>query len=158
MSMSSTQTPASLASSTVADLPSDDEDVNEDTHHGGRAGRLTRIRPSDLSPSAGRQTSLPPASLPPRTAFSLTGNHKPVKSKTKLDKNDFVEDQAQESDDDEIGFGWGPKRKNDADEEEGEDLDATLADLVDDKAMDEDELNSARVMEKHQCVFCLIEC
>ncbi|KAG6877843.1 hypothetical protein C0993_003216 [Termitomyces sp. T159_Od127] len=66
-----------------------------------------------------------------------------------LDKSEFVEQEAQESDDDEF-FGFGP-RLNDKDEEENEeDLDQTLETLVDDAEIDEQTLAADLVMEKFQ--------
>lgn len=71
------------------------------------------------------------------------------KPKGKLDKSEFIENEAQESDDDEM-LGFGPKRKDDEDEEDGEDLDKTLEALVDDQVMDEETIASERVREKFQ--------
>lgn len=73
---------------------------------------------------------------------------KPKIPKPKMVKSAFVEGEAEESDEDAI-FGFGPKVKHDSDEEEdGEDQDATLQELVDDKDMDADTLNEDKVLEK----------
>jgi len=69
--------------------------------------------------------------------------------KRKLEKSEFVEAEAQESDDDEI-FGFGGRKKNDEEEEDGEDLDKTLETLVDDQEMDEETVNAQLVQEKYQ--------
>ncbi|KAJ6627507.1 hypothetical protein B0H10DRAFT_1994915, partial [Mycena sp. CBHHK59/15] len=65
-----------------------------------------------------------------------------------LDKSEFVVDEAQESDDDEmLGFGH---KKDDGEEEDGEDMDRTLETLVDDQEMDEETVAAERVLEKFQ--------
>ncbi|THV05416.1 hypothetical protein K435DRAFT_773841, partial [Dendrothele bispora CBS 962.96] len=64
-----------------------------------------------------------------------------------LDKNEFVEDQALESDEDET---FGFVRNKDEEEEDGEHLDKTLVGLVDDKVMSEDAIAADRVMERYQ--------
>ncbi|KAG6875568.1 hypothetical protein C0992_003289 [Termitomyces sp. T32_za158] len=66
-----------------------------------------------------------------------------------LDKSEFIEQEAQESDDDEI-FGFGPRLKDKDDEENEEDLDQTLETLVDDAEMDEKILAADLVMEKYK--------
>ncbi|KAF7776301.1 hypothetical protein Agabi119p4_4694 [Agaricus bisporus var. burnettii] len=67
-------------------------------------------------------------------------------------RKEWLAEEAEESDEDEaVGFGF-IKRKSREDDEEGEngDLDATLTELVDDEKMDEDTAGADRVMEKHQ--------
>lgn len=71
------------------------------------------------------------------------------KAKQRLEKHEFVEAEAQESDDDEM-FGFGGRRKDDGEEEDGEDLDKTLETLVDDQEMDEETVNAQLVQEKYQ--------
>ncbi|KAG5349503.1 hypothetical protein C0989_003379 [Termitomyces sp. Mn162] len=66
-----------------------------------------------------------------------------------LDKSEFVEQEAQESDEDEI-FGFGPRQKDNDDEEDGEYLDQTLEILVDDSEMDEKTVAANLVLEKFQ--------
>jgi mediator of replication checkpoint protein 1 len=75
-----------------------------------------------------------------------------LKEKRKLEKSEFIEGEAEESDDDEMhGFGGFGKRKDDGNEEaDGEDLDATLEELVDDKEMNEEEMAEEAVREKHK--------
>lgn len=98
------------------------------------------------SPSA----SPTPTKRPVKNAFEVLTKAAKVKSdrpKQKLQKSEFVENEAQESDDDEmLGFGTG--RKDDEDEEDGEDLDKTLETLVDDRDMDEETVAAQLVMEK----------
>ncbi|KAF8897205.1 hypothetical protein BD779DRAFT_1489499 [Infundibulicybe gibba] len=95
----------------------------------------------------------PPASPSPRKrpqnafdALARGSKLKAEKPKTKLGKSEFVEAEAQESDEDDI-FGFGVKKD---DEEEGEDLDKTLETLVDDQEMDEDTVAAELVIEKYK--------
>ena len=71
------------------------------------------------------------------------------KVKQRLEKSEFVEAEAQESDDDEM-FGFRSRRKDNEEEEDGEDLDKTLETLVDDQEMDEETVNALLVQEKYQ--------
>jgi mediator of replication checkpoint protein 1 len=71
------------------------------------------------------------------------------KLKGRLEKSEFIEAEAQESDDDEM-FGFGGGKKDDGEEEDGEDLDKTLETLVDDQEMDEQTVNAQLVQEKYQ--------
>jgi mediator of replication checkpoint protein 1 len=74
------------------------------------------------------------------------------RKRRRLEKSDFVEQEAHESDD-EGGF-WGRGKKTDDDEDMGdEDLDKTLEGLVDDQVMDDDTLAEQRVLEKFKLVF-----
>ncbi|KAH6915194.1 hypothetical protein BKA70DRAFT_1557505 [Coprinopsis sp. MPI-PUGE-AT-0042] len=69
------------------------------------------------------------------------------RKRRRLEKSEFVEQEAHESDD-EGGF-WGRGKKADDDEDMGdEDLDKTLEGLVDDQVMDDDTLAEQRVLEK----------
>lgn len=74
---------------------------------------------------------------------------KPNEPRQKLQKSEFVENEAQESDDDDI-LGFGPQRKDAEDEEDGEDLDKALETLVDDRPMDEEAVAADLVLEKYQ--------
>jgi hypothetical protein len=72
-------------------------------------------------------------------------------------RNDWVAEEAEESDEDRMaGFGFINKKWSNREEDEeeeialGEDLDAPLAELVDDRKMDEETEAMDRVMEKHQ--------
>ena len=73
--------------------------------------------------------------------------------------SEFVEAEAMESDDDDLrGFGRFGKKTDQGDEEgDGEDLDATLAELVDDKEMKEEEVGKDKILEKHQYEY-FFEC
>ncbi len=102
-----------------------------------------------------------------RTAFSelMLGAKSAVhrdgeKAKAKK-RSEFVEDQAVESDEDDmLGFG-GVRKKNggDDDEEDDEhDADGVIRDLVDDAQMDESALAKSKVLEKHLWVPLLSSC
>lgn len=71
-----------------------------------------------------------------------------IKQKRPLERSEFVEAEAQESDDDEmLGFGLA-KGNEGEDEEDGEDLDKTLETLVDDQEMDDETVAADKVKEK----------
>jgi mediator of replication checkpoint protein 1 len=74
-------------------------------------------------------------------------------AKKKLERSEFVEAEAEESDDDDqFGFG-GHKKIDDGEEEDGEDQDKTLEGLVDDAEMDDETMAEELVMEKVKCVL-----
>ncbi|KAJ7507438.1 hypothetical protein B0H11DRAFT_2271120 [Mycena galericulata] len=102
------------------------------------------------SPSSLRSVSPSPAQRS-RNAFDVLRREPlaPRPKKPLLDKSEFVAEEAQESDDDEM-LGFGHKGGDEADEEDGEDLDRTLATLVDDQEMDEETIAAQRVFEKFQ--------
>ena len=68
-----------------------------------------------------------------------------------LNLADYVENEAAESDDDDNAFGL-VRQRTDGDDEEGEDLDQTLTELMDDKEMDEAAIAADLVLEKYQYV------
>lgn len=93
-----------------------------------------------------------------RNAFDVLNSAakaKAEKQKRPLERSEFVEAEAQESDDDEM-FGFGHKKADDGEEEDGEDLDKNLEALVDDRDMDEDVVAEELVREKHKyvCLLC----
>ncbi|KAF8076056.1 MRC1-like domain-containing protein [Lyophyllum atratum] len=91
-------------------------------------------------------------SAPKRLTNAFDVMKRPAKARTdkpKLGRSEFIEQEAQESDDDEM-FGFGPGMKNRENEEDGEDLDKTLETLVDDKEMDEETVAAQLVMEKYK--------
>lgn len=73
--------------------------------------------------------------------------------KTKKKRSEFVEDQAVESDEEDLlGFGGVRKKKggNDDDEDDDEhDADGVVKALMDDAHMDEMALAKSKVLEKH---------
>lgn len=73
------------------------------------------------------------------------------KQGNRLEKSEFVQSEAEESDDDDV-LGFLPKKGKDEEEEDNNDLDRTLETLVDDRHMDEETLNASRVVEKYQSV------
>jgi mediator of replication checkpoint protein 1 len=95
-----------------------------------------------------------------RTAFSelMLGAKLAVhrdNEKAKAQKrSEFVEDQAVESDEDDmLGFGGVRKKNgNEEDEDDEHDADGVIKDLVDDAQMDESALAKSKVLEKHLCV------
>jgi mediator of replication checkpoint protein 1 len=71
----------------------------------------------------------------------------------KLGVSEFIEAEAVLSDEDEMhGFGGFGKADDKDEEGDGEDLDKTLEELMDDKEMHEEELAKVKVLEKHQFV------
>jgi mediator of replication checkpoint protein 1 len=123
-------------------------------------GRLRRRNSSPLSLAEDisyRSSPLSHASDKKPNAFDvLTRNarsqvkvHKP---RAKLGESEFVEAEAQESDDDEMrGFGILTKKDEDEDED-GEDLDKNLEGLVDDAEMDDETQAKEKVLEKVKSV------
>ncbi|KAJ3776607.1 hypothetical protein FB446DRAFT_720643 [Lentinula raphanica] len=119
--------------------------------------RLHRLRKRDGSRSPSRSMARPTIfnrhatspSLPSPTRV-LTKHRNPdpkiPKTKRRLEKSEFIEGEAQESDEDEM-FGF---RKAEEDEEDGDHLDRTLETLVDDQEMDQSQIAEDKVMEKYQ--------
>ncbi|KAK0191280.1 hypothetical protein F5146DRAFT_1197104 [Armillaria mellea] len=104
--------------------------------------RKRRIVKRAVSPSPLYGTSRPSSSKPQESRTS--------KPKVPLRKSEFVEAEAQESDDDEMrGFGLfkGPAADDD---EDGQDLDQELPSLVDRTALDEATIAEEKVREKYQ--------
>lgn len=65
-------------------------------------------------------------------------------------RSEFVEDQAVESDEDDmLGFGGMRKKVGEDDEEDDHDTDGVVEALVDDAHMDAAALAEAKVVEKH---------
>jgi mediator of replication checkpoint protein 1 len=86
-------------------------------------------------------------------AFDVLTRHarahdKAEQRKKQLEKSEFVETEAQEEDEDEK-FGFGILKKMGGDEEEdGEHLDKSLEELVDDRQMDAETQAAELVLEK----------
>ncbi|TFK29241.1 hypothetical protein FA15DRAFT_752712 [Coprinopsis marcescibilis] len=109
-------------------------------------GQLKRLRKRSQSPS---ERVVETSAKKRRNAFDMLndGARKEAdRKRQRLDKSEFVEGEAEESDD-EAGF-WGPKKKEEDEEMEDEDLDKTLEGLVDDQEMDDDTLAAGHVFEK----------
>jgi mediator of replication checkpoint protein 1 len=130
----------------------EEEDEDEDG-----APRLRRLRRRSATPDKhnGYRSSPSPSPAKPRNAFDMLGR-KPERikaplfeNKKRFEKNEFIEGEAEESDED-AAFGFGPAKKDDEDELDGEDQDRVLEELVDDAAMDADTLNESKVLEKVQ--------
>lgn len=133
---------------------SEGEDEDEDEEN-LRPRRLRR-RSSTPEKLQGYRSSPSPSPAKPRNAFDLLG-HKPSRIKAPqfekkrlMERNEFIEGEAEESDED-AGFGFGlPKKKDEEEELDGEDQDQVLEELVDDAHMDDETLNEERVLEKVQ--------
>lgn len=95
--------------------------------------------------------SSPPRHPPSAFTKLLEGaKRQDKKEKKKLGKSHFIEGEAQESDEDEM-FGFGGAKKNEDDEEsDDDDPNAIVENLVDDNAMDDQQLGEERVLEKYQ--------
>ncbi|KZT12783.1 uncharacterized protein LAESUDRAFT_719092 [Laetiporus sulphureus 93-53] len=88
-----------------------------------------------------------------RNAFDLMklasrgAQRKTEKVKKTLVKSDFIEGEAEESDDDAL-MGFGGRKEDEDEDDEDENQNQTLAELVDDRAMDEKMLAEEAVLEK----------
>lgn len=130
--------------------PMDDSEETTIVYEKSPPVKLTRLRkerPQD------RAASLSPSALKERNAFTVlkdAGINRPNQRVTKTMRSEFIEGEAQESDDEfYVGFG-GMNKKQDDDEEEDEDHDAIVEGLVDDAALDDKTLAAAVVLEKHK--------
>ncbi|KAF8529160.1 hypothetical protein BU17DRAFT_80350 [Hysterangium stoloniferum] len=113
--------------------------------------RLTKRRPS--AQSSPEKSDLPPSAR--LNAFNILKNgavteaRRAQQSHIKLTRSEFVEREAQESDD-ELLAGFGDVRADgDEDEDGDEDLDAVVEGLVDDTALDEKTQAAELVFQKH---------
>ncbi|KAF5393883.1 hypothetical protein D9757_000282 [Collybiopsis confluens] len=131
-------------------------DIDDTPEPSTRLRRLTKHRslsPLDsVSPSdQENRVSIPSLLSSPSNMFSKKARRvdrpRIDKPRRKLEKSEFIEGEAQESDEDEA-FGFSKLREEDG--EDGEDQDRTLETLVDDKAMDQTEIAEAKVLEKYQ--------
>ncbi|KAH8118471.1 MRC1-like domain-containing protein [Phellopilus nigrolimitatus] len=78
----------------------------------------------------------------------LKGAKQQTRKKKILGRSEFVEGEALESDEDEL-FGFGGAKKNDEDDESGDDdPDAVVEGLVDDAVMDPEQIAREKVIEK----------
>ncbi|KAK1226050.1 hypothetical protein PQX77_011009 [Marasmius sp. AFHP31] len=113
-------------------------------------GRLRRLKKRDGSPSKDEGQMLPPP-LTLSESFQLKPKKvRPPKEKRPLAKSEFVEGEAEESDE-ERTFGFIKTKDGDDEEDDEEEAqDKSLATLVDDKEMNEDEVNQEAVMEKYK--------
>jgi len=127
---------------------------NNDFGSLGPLQRLHKRATTPLSPLAKAGLSPNPAlpKRPVKNAFEVMANatkRKAGKARPKLQLSELVENEAQESDDDEM-LGFGLRNKEGDDEEEGEDLDKPLEALVDDRDIGQDEIGADLVLEKYQ--------
>ncbi|GJJ07572.1 hypothetical protein Clacol_001775 [Clathrus columnatus] len=118
--------------------------VDEDSPPQPKRTRFYRERPHARSESPS-----PIAPRKVRNAFELLKDPDTEKHKRSIIKvSEFVEDEAQESDD-ELYAGFGGKEKDDKDAE-NEDQDAIVEGLVDDAELDEKTMAIDLVLEKHK--------
>lgn len=117
-----------------------------------RARRLRRRGSDSSAPGGGAGNGQPSSSpLPKRNAFDIlaVGAQK-AKDKKPLKKSEFVEAEAQESDEDD-GFGFKKKTGDEEGDSDGDD-DKPVEGLVDDTVMDEEALAGKLVQEKYKWV------
>ena len=117
--------------------------------------------PSHAKTKGGAAPAAPAMMMQGRTAFSelmlgaKSAVHRDGERAKAKKRSEFVEDQAVESDEDDM-LGFGGVRKKNGDEEEDEndehDAEGVLKDLVDDAQMDESAIAKSKVLEKHLCV------
>lgn len=137
--------------STLALSAMDEEDDEDETSRPRRLRRRS-FTPEDVG---GYRSSPSPSPAKVRNAFDVLGRKParlkaPLFAKKKLEKSEFIEGEAEESDED-AAFGFGLlKKKDDEEELDGEDQDRVLEELVDDAAMDDSTLNEDKVLEKVQ--------
>ncbi|KAI9511264.1 hypothetical protein F5148DRAFT_1146934 [Russula earlei] len=129
-------------------------DISPEGHASVSERRFGPSRGQSLSPSPSPTKTKSTAAGVERTAFTelmVAGAVQRDKAKAKK-RSEFVEDQAVESDEDDmLGFG-GVRRKggdDDEDEDDEHDTDGIVKALVDDAHMDEAALARAKVIEKH---------
>ncbi|THH33596.1 hypothetical protein EUX98_g570 [Antrodiella citrinella] len=120
-------------------------------------GRLKRRRASPDRDggysSSGGSPSPSPIKRPIESVFAQMKEARNPLKKPKFRRSDFVNDQAQESDEEEhFGFGERLQKQDqdDDDEDNAEELQKLRKEMVDDAAMDETTLNEEKVLEKHR--------
>jgi mediator of replication checkpoint protein 1 len=157
------QTPAQVWAAATQSLPQPQASqrqplgtisLSTDDLEQGYSRPLRRLKKRDISPAGFCSSPFP---SPKTNAFEIITYNAKVQAtkKKKPEKSEFIEGEAEESDDDEMhGFGGFGKAKGDGEEEgDGEDLDKMLEELVDDKEMNEKEVARQAVLEKHQYVL-----
>lgn len=127
--------------------------VLEDDFESPTVPRARRLFKRNVTPEPMAYESSPsPSPKKPLDVFGVLMKPR-VKPMKRLEKSEFVEGEAEESDEErKFGFGFGGPSKGD-DESDGEDQDQTLAELVDDRQMDTETLNEGKVLEKVKYVF-----
>ncbi|PCH41249.1 hypothetical protein WOLCODRAFT_143468 [Wolfiporia cocos MD-104 SS10] len=149
MSISSTRRPAIRTPLAILEADTDMELQEEQPK-----GRLMKRKLSPAeSPSQSRQSSPSPSPSKSRNAFDILRKATRPTQKLpsipgrRLGKSEFIEGEAEESDDDAM-MGFGGRKKDDDEEDDDPSQDQTLAELVDDAAMDEKTLAEEVVLEK----------
>lgn len=159
-SWSPSQDPAALASQATGPPPTTQRmplrtlSLTSDSLSPSQPHRLSRlIKGKDRAHSPDNQEHAASSSSKPNDAFSvlLKGAQK-QNAKKLLQKSEFIEGEAQESDEDE-NFGFGGPKKADDDESDSDDLDANVEGLLDDTVIDAEQLAEDKVLEKVQLVL-----
>ena len=138
-------------------MTNNDDDDDFDAHPLLRLKRR-KISPEKSVASGSRGASASPTPHKPRTVFDVMRQasmhpHKlPALLGGKTERSEFIEGEAEESDDDEMR-GFGLRKRVEEDEEDDEAQDQTLQELVDDQDMDENTLAEDAVLEKHRSVW-----
>lgn len=108
------------------------------------------VRDASPSPSPSKSRNSKPRNVFDVMQRAANLQHRDAaKTERRLQKSEFIEGEAEESDDDAM-MGFGPRNKVDEDEEDDESQDQTLTELVDDAAMDAETLAEHAVIEKHR--------
>lgn len=134
----------------------DDDDDDEDAHPLMRLKRR-KISPEKSVASGSRGGSVSPTPHKAKNAFvmmrqaSMHPRKLPALLGGKTKRSEFIEGEAEESDDDEMR-GFGLRKRVEDEDEDDEAQDQTLQALVDDQAMDENTLAEDAVLEKHRSV------
>ena len=137
-------------------MTNNDDDDDLDAHPLLRLKRR-KISPEKSIASGSRGASLSPTPHKPKNAFdmmrqaSMHPQRLPALLAGKTKRSEFIEGEAEESDDDEMR-GFGLRKRVEDDEEDDETQDQTLQELVDDQEMDENTLAEDAVLEKHRSV------
>ncbi|KAH9938582.1 MRC1-like domain-containing protein [Fomitopsis serialis] len=135
-------------------MTNNDDDDDFDAQPRMRLKRR-KISPEKGVPSGSRAGSVSPTPHKPKDVFAIMrqASMHPMKLPALLGKkakrSEFIEGEAEESDDDDMR-GFGLRKRNDEEEEDDEAQDQNLQELVDDQEMDQVTLAEDAVLEKHR--------
>lgn len=138
-------------------MTNNDDDDDVDAHPLMRLKRR-KISPEKSVASGSRGGSASPTPHKPKNAFemmrqaSMHPQKLPALLGGKTKRSEFIEGEAEESDDDEMR-GFGLRKRVEDEDEDDEAQDQTLQELVDDQDMDENTLAEDAVLEKHRSVW-----
>lgn len=122
--------------------------TSEETPSLPRLSRLRKGKDRAISPiDGGNDSDIEPMTSNAFTKLLQAAKNQNKKEKKKLGKSEFIEGEAQESDEDELlGFGGG--KKYDEEDSDDDDPDAVVENLVDDATMNAEQLAEDKVLEK----------